>query len=138
TVTIASNKAQDAAGNGNAASSSTDNSVMWQPAANNATPVVTVISPTFGSVYAKGSAAINPLTVKASFTDPDNGPWTYSINWDDAGALSTGSATPAPSTFQATHSYTAPGVYTINVCVKDALAASGCSTVWIVVYDPNG
>src|SRR5207248_4337934 len=136
-VTIASNKAQDAAGNGNAASSSTDNSVMWQPAANNATPVVTVISPTFGSEYAKGSASINPLTVKASFTDPDNGPWTYTINWDDDNAVSTGSATPAPSTFQATHSFTAAGVYTINVCVKDGLGASGCASVWIVVYDAS-
>jgi hypothetical protein len=81
---------------------------------------------------------INPLTVKASFTDPDNGPWTYSINWDDNGASSTGGATPAPSTFQATHAYTNPGVYTINVCVRDNAGANGCASVWIVVYDPNG
>src|SRR5207248_9639269 len=30
------------------------------------------------------------------------------------------------------------GVYTINVCVKDSVGASGCAQVWIVVYDPNG
>jgi hypothetical protein len=138
TATISVNKAIDGAGNGNAASTSADNSVTWQPAANNTTPVVTVISPTFGSVYAKGSASINPLTVKASFTDPDNGPWTYTINWDDGNAVSTGSASPAPSTFQATHSYLNPGVYTINVCVKDATGANGCASVWVVVYDPNG
>jgi len=136
---IGANKAQDAAGNGNTASTSTDHTVTWQPTSGNTTPVVTVISPSFGSVYAKGSAGINPLTVKASFTDPDNGPWTYTINWDDGSSpSSTGSATPAPSTFQATHSYANPGVYTINVCVKDGTGASGCAQVWIVVYDPNG
>jgi hypothetical protein len=135
---ITANQATDALGNGNSASTSVDNSVTWQPTAGNTIPVVTIISPTFGSVYAKGSAAINPLTVKASFVDPDNGPWTYSINWDDNGALSTGSATPAPSTFENTHAYTSPGVYTINVCVKDATGANGCAQVWIVVYDPSG
>jgi PKD domain/Bacterial Ig-like domain len=137
-INIGVNKATDAAGNGNQAPTIIDNRVAWQPTAGNTTPVVTIISPTFGSVYAKGSAAINPLTVKASFTDPDNGPWTYTINWDDGSTNATGSATPAPSTFQATHSYTNPGVYTINVCVKDGLMASGCAQVWIVVYDPNG
>jgi len=137
-ASISVNKAQDAAGNGNAASSSTDNSVKWQPVAGNTAPVVTVISPAFGSVYAKGSVAITPLTVKASFTDPDSSSWTYTINWDDNNAVSTGAATPAPSTFQGTHSYTAAGVYTINVCVKDNQMASGCATVWIVVYDPSG
>jgi hypothetical protein len=135
---IGANKAQDAAGNDNAASTSVDHTVTWQPTAGNSTPVVTIISPPFGSVYAKGSAAINPLTVKASFSDPDNGPWTYTINWDDNGAVSSGSATPAPSTFQATHPYVNPGVYTINVCVKDSTGTNGCASVWIVVYDPNG
>jgi hypothetical protein len=135
---IGANKAQDAAGNGNTASTSTDHTVTWQPTSGNTTPIVSVISPTFGSIYAKGSAGINPLTVKASFTDPDNGPWTYTINWDDGSPSSTGSATPAPSTFQATHPYATPGVYTINVCVKDGTGASGCAQVWIVVYDPNG
>jgi hypothetical protein len=136
-ATVAANKAQDAAGNGNTASTSTDNSVTWNPVAGNTAPVVSVISPAFGSVYAKGSAAINPLTVKASFTDPDSASWTYTINWDDNNAVSTGSATPAPSTFQATHAYTSAGVYTINVCVKDNQGASGCASVWIVVYDSS-
>ena len=132
-----SGTATDSAGNGNAASTSTDNKVAWQPASGNTSPDVTIESPAFGMVYAKGSSAINPLTVKAHFVDPDNGPWTYTINWDDNGAVSTGSATPSPATFQGTHSYTAAGVYTINVCVKDATGANGCSSVWIVVYDAS-
>jgi hypothetical protein len=136
-ASITANKAQDAAGNGNVASTSTDNSVTWQPTAGNTAPVVTVDSPAFGSVYAKGSASINPLTVKAHFSDPDNSTsWTYTINWDDNNAVSPGSATPYPSYFSGTHQYTAAGVYTINVCVKDNQGASGCAQVWIVVYDP--
>jgi hypothetical protein len=70
-ATIGANKAQDiTARNGNTASTSTDNTVTWQPAAGNTAPVVTITSPTFGSVYAKGSVGINPLTVTASFVDP--------------------------------------------------------------------
>jgi hypothetical protein len=64
-------------------------------------------------------------------------PWTYTINWDDNAPNSTGSATPAPNTFQATHPFNSPGVYTINVCVKDSAGASGCAQVWIVVYDAS-
>jgi hypothetical protein len=138
TATINASVAQDAAGNGNTASTNGDNQVTWQPTAGNSAPVVTVDSPAFGSVYAKGSASINPLTVKAHFSDPDaSTSWTYTINWDDNNAVSTGSATPYPSTFSAMHNYTAAGVYTINVCVKDNQGASGCASVWVVVYDPS-
>jgi hypothetical protein len=137
TATIDANKAKDAAGNGNTASTSTDNTVAWNPVVGNNAPVVTVDSPGFGSVYAKGSTAINPLTVKAHFTDSDSSSWTYIINWDDNNAVSTGPATPFPAYFQAQHNYTAAGVYTINVCVKDNQGASGCAQLWIVVYDPS-
>src|SRR5439155_20862526 len=83
----------------------------------------------------KGTASI---TLKAHFTDPDSGPWTYTINWDDGTANSTGSLTTSGQSFQANHSFPNTGVYTINVCVKDAAGASGCAQDWIVVYDPNG
>jgi hypothetical protein len=132
---ITANTAMDAAGNGNAASTSTDNKVTWQPTAGNTTPTVVIDQPAFGSTYAKGTAS---FTLKAHFTDPDNGPWTYSINWDDGTPNSTGSLTASGQSFQANHSFPNTGVYTINVCVKDALGANGCSSVWVVVYDPNG
>jgi hypothetical protein len=74
----------------------------------------------------------------AHFTDPDNGPWTYTINWDDGTANNTGSLTTSGQSFQATHTFTNTGVYTVNVCVKDFAGANGCAQVWIVVYDPNG
>jgi hypothetical protein len=89
--------------------------------------------------------AINPLTLNAHFSDPDGGPWKWSVNWDDNGATSSGtvsgtstmnsSFSPAP-----THAFTSPGVYTINVKVTDAngTGLAGTASVWIVVYDPNG
>jgi hypothetical protein len=132
---IMAGKAHDSAGNDNAAASSTDNCVTWQPTLGNNTPTVYIDSPMFGSVYAKGSASI---TLKAHFSDPDNGPWTYTINWDDGTANGTGSLTTTGQSFQANHTFTNTGVYTINVCVKDSAGANGCAQVWIVVYDPNG
>jgi Bacterial Ig-like domain/PKD domain len=140
-ATVKAGVAQDAAGNLNAASTSTDNSVTWQSTAGNATPVVTITSPSFGAVYAKGAAAVNPLTLTAKFSDSDNGPWTWKVNWDDNGTTTSGtvsgtSATNSP--FSATHAFLNPGVYTINVTVKDNLGAVGTASVWIVVFDPSG
>ena len=77
TASIGSNKTTDDAGNPNLASISSDNSVTYQPVAGNEAPTVVIDSPTFGSVYAKGSASINPLTLKAHFSDSDNGQWTW-------------------------------------------------------------
>src|SRR5204863_9239224 len=110
TASIGFNKATDDATNPNTASTSTDNSVTYTPVAGNEAPTVVIDSPTFGSVYAKGSATINPLTLKAHFSDSDNGPWTWSINWDDNGAVTSGNVSGASATnvqFQGTHQFTA-------------------------------
>ena len=90
-------------------------------------------------MYAKGSASINSCC-KAHFTDPDNGPWTYThqLGRRRSDHRSTGSLTTSGQSFQATHSFSNTGVYTINVCVKDSVGASGARQVWIIVYDPNG
>ncbi len=155
TASIDAGKTTDDAGNGNAASTSTDNSVTYQPATGNTAPTVVIDSPTFGSVYAKGAATINPLTLQAHFSDPDNGGWTWSVNWDDStGACPTANANTCPtstgtvsgtsttsSAFPATHTFTMAGVYTINVKVCDSAAPTrgcGVQSVWIVIYDPNG
>ena len=138
-ATVSANKAQDGAGNGNTAAPSSA-SVTWQPVAGNTKPTVTIDPnyPAFGSVYAKGSTAINPLVLKAKFTDPDNGHWSWKVNWDDSsGTCPTANANTCPTSsgtytgnapatdvpFSATHTFSNPGVYTINVTVKDGLGA---------------
>jgi uncharacterized repeat protein (TIGR01451 family) len=133
TATVSS-AVSDPDGTNNAASDT--NSVVP-----NHPPVVTISSPGFGATYAKGSAQVNPLTLNATFTDPDAGQnWTWTIDWDDSGATSTGAVSSAqPKTITATHAYTSAGVYTIVVTVCDSGNPSLCgsASVWIVVYDPN-
>ena len=66
-------------------------------------------------------------TLTASFSDPDNGPWNYTIDWGD-GSTSSGSRSSAGS-FSATHTYL--GILTqrtIRVTVTDSLGASGSDT----------
>jgi PKD repeat protein len=65
-------------------------------------------------------------TENATFTDPDNGPWTYTIDWGD-GSSSSGS-TSSQGTISASHTYLLLGSYTIRVTVTDSLGASGSST----------
>ena len=63
-------------------------------------------------------------TLNASFSDPDNGPWTYTINWGD-GSSSSGSRSTQGS-FSAGHTYL--GLLTqrtITVTVTDSRGASG-------------
>ena len=64
-----------------------------------------------------------------SFSDPDNGPWNYTIDWGD-GATSTGSR-PSAGSFSASHTYSGLillGKRTIRVTVTDSLGASGSDT----------
>jgi hypothetical protein len=133
-VTIGANKASDAAGNGNSASTSTDNTVTWNPASGNVAPVVTITSPTFGALYAKGSANVN---LSATWVDPDAGQThNCTINWDD-GLTQSGTINESARTCTKSHTFTAAGVYTIIVTVCDNLGACGTAEVWVVVYDPS-
>src|SRR3989449_10965641 len=62
----------------------------------------------------------------ATFSDPDNGPWTYRIDWGD-GSSTTGN-TSSQGTISAGHTYLLLGSYTIKVTVTDSLGASGSDT----------
>jgi hypothetical protein len=72
------------------------------------------------------------FTENASFTDPDNGPWTYRIDWGD-GSSTTGSMS-SPGTISKGHTYVTilPRNFTIRVTVTDTKGASGSDTK--VVY----
>ena len=65
-------------------------------------------------------------TESATFSDPDNGPWTYSIEWGDGSSL-TGAAS-SQGTITAAHRYLLFGSYTIRVIVTDSLGAQGSDT----------
>jgi probable HAF family extracellular repeat protein len=67
------------------------------------------------------------VSVQASFTDPDNGPWSYSLAWGDgtvsAGTVSTTGRIPAIST----HVFGRAGTFNATLTVTDRLGASGTS-----------
>ena len=75
-------------------------------------------------------------TLNASFSDPDNGPWSYTINWGD-GSSSSGS-TSSTGTGSATHNYVLIGSYTIRVTVTDSRGASGSDTKVLTVFTSLG
>ena len=71
-------------------------------------------------------------TLNWSFSDPDNGPWSYTINWGD-GSSSSGS-TASPGSFSTGHTYVLPlGTHTVTVTVTDGLGASGSASKTVTV-----
>ena len=69
--------------------------------------------------------------LNASFTDPDNGPWTYTVNWGDGTTDSGTAASPGP--ISGTHTYLVTGTYQITVTVTDNLRASGSASAALTV-----
>ena len=74
------------------------------------------------------------LDVSGSFKDPDQGAWTYTIDWGD-GSQTPGSASTA-GTVTASHTYTAASPkrgYTVVFKVTDSAGASGSASKSIKV-----
>ena len=71
-------------------------------------------------------------TLNASFSDPDFGPWTYTIDWGD-GSSSSGNLS-SPGSFSAGHTYLVPLTsHTVTVTVTDHLGASGRASKTVTV-----
>jgi PKD domain-containing protein len=70
-------------------------------------------------------------TLGASFSDPDNGPWSFTIDWGD-GSSSSGNAS-SPGAINRTHTYVLPGSYRIRVTVSDSLGATGSDEMILTV-----
>jgi PKD repeat protein len=107
-----------------------------QGATNTASHTVTVTAPNTAPVVNAGpnqTVVVGLLyTLSASFTDPDNGPWTYTINWGD-GSSSRGSRS-TQGTFYAGHTYVVPLTsHTVTVTVTDSRGASGHASKVVTV-----
>jgi len=100
--------------------------------------IVSNVAPTVGTI----TAPLDPVQVEtlvevsAPFEDPGADTWTATWDWGD-GTTSEGSI----SEFIASgsHSYTAPGVYTLTLTVSDDDGGVGATSFeYVVVYDPEG
>lgn len=103
----------------------------------NLPPVVTIIGPTEGALYAVNT----PVRLNVSFTDAGIADThTCVVNWDDStiqpqsGVVS---ETNGSGTCTLTRSFPAAGVYTVNVTVTDDDQSAASKTVMVVVYDPS-
>ena len=94
-------------------------------------------------VNAGPDAAINEgqtLNVSATFSDAGtaDGPWTYSVDWGDGSAATTGSLS-SQGAFAVNHPYAAPGTYTATLTVTDESGAgvSDALTVTVAAAKPT-
>jgi Ca2+-binding RTX toxin-like protein len=69
-----------------------------------------------------------------SFVDPDDGPWSVTVNWGDA-SNTTFNVAAAGSLGTKTHTYAEEGSYTVTVTVQDSTVLSDSKTFSISVAD---
>lgn len=91
------------------------------PPPGNAAPVASLVATTATTIPVGGS-----ITVRGSFTDPDNGAWTYQFRWGNG---KTGGTLGAPGSITANRTYNRAGTFPIRFFVTDALGAADTSNV---------
>lgn len=91
------------------------------PPPGNTAPIASLVATTATSIRVGGS-----VTVRGTFTDPDNGPWTYLFRWGNG---PTGGSVSAPGSITAKRTYTRAGTFRISFQVTDALGAADTSNV---------
>jgi PKD repeat protein len=79
-----------------------------------------------------------PFNLNATFTDPGgatDAPWSWTIAWGD-GASAAGSTSVLGGPIAASHTYVAPGAYTVQVSVTDKDGGTGTDGAVVTVTDP--
>ncbi len=91
------------------------------PPVGNTAPNATLVATTSTRIRAGGK-----VTMRGSFTDPDNGPWSYQFVWGNG--TTSGTRTTAGSV-TLSHKYAARGTYGVKFIVTDAKGAADTSSV---------
>jgi PKD repeat protein len=112
-------------------------SLSSSPATTTAT--IANVAPTVSAPASLAATAGTAVTLSATFSDPgvNDAPWTYSINWGDGSAATTGSTTSQTGGISASHTYAAGGTDTATVTVTDKDAGVGTAKTAIAVAAVN-
>jgi hypothetical protein len=96
------------------------------------------------SVNAGADLTTNPgvtVSVQATFSDPggdDDAPWSYSVDWGDGSAATTGATANLGAPITASHAYQGIGPRTVTVSVTDKDGGTGTDQLRIDVVEPGG
>ncbi len=114
-------------GTGTIAGDNLDHALMWTVAA--VGPPTTNKTPS-ANLQATSSTSIRvgrSLSVQASFADPDNGPWSYKLDWGDGSATAGNSSNAGTISGISPHVYTRTGSFKAKLTVTDGKGAAGSS-----------
>jgi hypothetical protein len=67
------------------------------------------------------------VSVQASFADPDNGPWSYKLDWGDGSATAGNTSNAGTISGISPHVYTRTGSFKAKLTVTDGKGAAGSS-----------
>jgi probable HAF family extracellular repeat protein len=110
-------------GTGTIAGDNLDRALMWTVTdGSNTSPV-----PTLQGKPTKLHAG-ESVSAKASFTDPDNGPWSYTLDWGDGNSTTGNVSIAGKISGISPHVYTQAGNFTMDISVTDAKGATGTSS----------
>jgi probable HAF family extracellular repeat protein len=117
-------------GTGTIAGDNLDHALLWTVTAvgggggatANTTPTASLKATSSTSIRAGGS-----LSVQASLADPDNGPWSYKLEWGDGSATVGNASSAGAISGIAPHLYTKGGSFKAKLTVTDSKGAAGSS-----------
>ena len=112
-------------GTGTVAGDNLDHALVWTiaTASPNTTP-----SPSLKATSSTSIRVGGRLSVQASFSDPDNGPWSYRLDWGDGSATTGNTSTPGMIPGVGPHTYTRAGTFKARLTVTDSQGAAGSSS----------
>ena len=117
-------------GTGTIAGDNLDHALMWTVASaggggggtTNTTPSASLQATSSTSIRVGGS-----VSVQASFADPNNGPWSYKLDWGDGSATVGNTSNAGTISGISPHVYTRTGRFKAKLTVTDGKGAVGSS-----------
>ena len=117
-------------GTGTIAGDNLDHALMWTVVAAGGGGGGTTNATPSASLQATSSTSIRvgrSLSVQASFADPDNGPWSYKLDWGDGSATTGNTSNTGTISGISPHVYTRTGSFKAKLAVTDGKGAVGGS-----------